>query len=58
MKSKPGNISQALDQLRPHLEEAKEQVEDQVRKNPWAILAVVGVVAFILGWIFGPKRKR
>lgn len=57
-----------LDDLKPHLDnlkgkietevhKTKNQVEANVKENPWLALGAVGVVAFILGWIFGQNKK-
>lgn len=61
-------LRRALDQLAPHLESikgrieneakgAKTQVEERVKENPWVALGIVGILAFVLGWIFGQSRK-
>lgn len=61
-------IQKALESLKPLLEDlkakaeieakaTKSQIEDQVKSNPWVALGVVGLVAFIIGWIFGSNRK-
>lgn len=61
-------IRRILDELQPHLKnlkgkienetyQAKNQVEAKVKENPWLTLGAVGVVAFILGWIFGSHKK-
>jgi ElaB/YqjD/DUF883 family membrane-anchored ribosome-binding protein len=61
-------IQKALETLKPLLEDFKDkaeteakatkhQIEDQVKNNPWVTLGAVGVVAFIIGWIFGSNRK-
>lgn len=61
-------IQKALESLKPLVEDlknkaesevkaTKNQVEEQVKSNPWMALGVVGLVAFILGWIFGSSRK-
>lgn len=57
-----------LDDLKPHLDslkgkietevnKSKNQVEQNVKENPWLALGAVGIVAFILGWIFGQNKK-
>lgn len=62
------DIKQALEGIKPFLNEftekieteaknGKHQVEQRVKESPWIALGVVGLVAFILGWIFGHNRK-
>ena len=62
-------VRRTLDELKPHLDtlkgkiesetkKTKDQVEDQIKDSPWATLGAVGIVAFIIGWIFGQNRKE
>lgn len=68
LESDYNELRRTLDQLAPHLESlkgrleneakgAKAQVENQVKDNPWVALGIVGLLAFVLGWIFGQSRK-
>lgn len=61
-------VKEALDLLTPHVEdlkrtaenkagEAKREVEDQIKQNPWLILGVVGLLAFVIGWVLGQNKK-
>ncbi len=61
-------IRQALDDLKPHLEDLKQsvesevknsknKVEEKVKESPWVALGVVGLLAFVIGWILGGKRR-
>jgi ElaB/YqjD/DUF883 family membrane-anchored ribosome-binding protein len=61
-------IEEALNKLKPHLNDVKEKVSDEfhsaktkvegeVQKNPWAAIGVVALVAFILGLIFSPRGR-
>ena len=61
-------IRKSLDDLKPYLDDLKSSVESEVKKtkkdvevkiekNPWVTLAVVGALAFIVGWIFGKKHE-
>ena len=61
-------VRRALDELKPHIDgikgkieteahKTKNQVEEQIKDNPWVTLGAVGIVAFIIGWIFGQNRK-
>ncbi len=35
----------------------KNQVEENVKNNPWVTLGLVGLVAFIVGWFLGQNKK-
>jgi ElaB/YqjD/DUF883 family membrane-anchored ribosome-binding protein len=61
-------IRKSLDDLKPYLDDLKDKVESEINKNksqvetsikenPWVTLGIVGVVAFVLGWIFGQNKK-
>lgn len=61
-------LRKSLDDLKPYLDDfkatletevkkTKNQVEDNVKNSPWVALGAVGLIAFVLGWIFG-QRKR
>ena len=61
-------IKKALEDLKPHLDEikakvegevkhAKNQVEEKVKESPWLALGIVGLIAFVIGWIFGGRRR-
>lgn len=61
-------LRQNLDELKPYLDDLKSKVEGEVKKTkkqvethvqekPWIALGMVGVIAFILGWIFGQNKK-
>jgi ElaB/YqjD/DUF883 family membrane-anchored ribosome-binding protein len=64
------DLEKKIHQLRPQLDElkdrardeaskAKDKVETQVKDNPWAAIGVVGVIFFVLGFIFaGAARRR
>lgn len=55
-------IKPLLDNLKSKIEsetkKTKSQVEEHVKENPWATLGAVGIVAFVIGWIFGQNRKE
>ncbi|MBX3020736.1 MAG: DUF883 family protein [Bdellovibrionales bacterium] len=62
-------IEETLKTLKPHIEDlgnkfgdeakkAKDRVENQVGKNPWAALGIVGLVFFVLGFLFGFSGTR
>ena len=62
-------LKKTVDELKPYLEELKQKVEsqvvktkneieDKVKENPWATLAFIGFIAFILGCLFGRRTKE
>lgn len=69
IKSEFQKIEETLASLRPHLDKfsdkmgdeaknAKSKVESKVQENPWATLGLVGLIGFILGFLFATKTKR
>lgn len=57
-----------LDDLKPHLDDlkstveteakkTKSQIEDNIKANPWVTLGLVGIIAFVIGWIFGRREQ-
>jgi ElaB/YqjD/DUF883 family membrane-anchored ribosome-binding protein len=65
---KSKNFSQALHELETHIDEikdrvgseakkAKDTVEDQVQKNPWAAIGIIGLIFFILGFLMRGSRR-
>ena len=61
-------VRKALDDLKPHLDEMKKTVEDEVKKakgqvelkvkeSPWIALGIVGLFAFVIGLFFGSRRR-
>jgi len=61
-------IQKALENLKPLMDDIKSRAEDEaratkgqietrVKESPWVALGVVGLVAFIIGWILGSNRK-
>ena len=64
------DLEAQIDQLKPkleqlkedageHLHKAKGKVEQQVKDNPWMVLGVVGLIAFIIGFLLrGGRRSR
>lgn len=65
-------LKSAIESLKPHLEELrdnvegqvksqykekKNEVEEKVKENPWLALGVIGLIAFVIGWILGQSRK-
>ncbi len=51
------NFDEVKDKVGDELEAGKAKVEEQVQKNPWAVIGIVALVAFILGMIFSPKGR-
>lgn len=63
------DLRRAIEDLKPHLEDlrsrvtdqvgdARKSVESKVQDNPWTTLAVAGIFGLILGWIFGFSSRR
>lgn len=61
-------LRKTLDDLKPYLDDlranvetevkkTKNQVEDKVKENPWLAIGIVGLVAFVIGWIFSQNKK-
>lgn len=61
-------LRKTLDDLKPYLDDlknnvesevkkTKNQVEDKVKENPWVVLGLVGLIAFVIGWIFGQRKQ-
>ena len=61
-------LKKNMDDLKPYVEDFKTKIESQVGKskldveakianNPWLTLAIVGIVAFIIGCFFGNNKK-
>lgn len=61
-------LRKTLDDLKPHLEalrgtvetevkKTKNQVEEKVKENPWITIGIIGLVAFVIGWIFSQNKK-
>jgi ElaB/YqjD/DUF883 family membrane-anchored ribosome-binding protein len=62
-------LEEQFEQLKPKLEQikqdaeqqlgkAKDKVEQQVKEHPWVTLSLVGLLAFVLGFIFRGGRSR
>ena len=61
-------LKKTVDDLKPYLNDLKVKVENQVqstkseiednlKNNPWATIAFVGIIAFIICCLFGNKKK-
>lgn len=61
-------LRKTLDDLKPYLDDLKNNVESEVKKtknqvegkvkeNPWVVLGLVGLIAFVIGWIFGQRKQ-
>lgn len=61
-------LRKTLDDLKPHLDDlranveievkkTKNQVEEKVKENPWIAIGIVGLVAFVIGWILSQNKK-
>ncbi len=62
------HLNEAFENLKPYVENLKEKVEagtkqaktdveDKVKENPWLALGLVGVVGLVIGWILGRDRR-
>jgi ElaB/YqjD/DUF883 family membrane-anchored ribosome-binding protein len=62
------DVKKVFEDLKPTLEslrekaevevrKAKNDVESKVKENPWVTLGVVGLIAFVIGWILGTSKK-
>ena len=62
-------LGEKMEGLRPKLDEmkdkvgeeaqkAKVKVEAQVKENPWATLGIVGLIFFVLGFLFAGASSR
>jgi ElaB/YqjD/DUF883 family membrane-anchored ribosome-binding protein len=62
-------IKKSLQEITPYLNDiknkveeqahkAKQDVETQVKENPWVALGIVGLVALFIGWLLGHNTKR
>lgn len=62
------SVKKALEDIKPYLDdlkqnvshevkEAKENAEDKIRKNPWAAVGIVGLIAFFIGLLIGNNRR-
>jgi ElaB/YqjD/DUF883 family membrane-anchored ribosome-binding protein len=61
-------MEEMLERMKPHLDDiggkvgeeahkARRRVEHEVKKNPMAAIGIVGLIAFILGFIFAMRRR-
>lgn len=61
-------LRKTLDDLRPYLDNLRSNVESEVKKtktqverkvkdNPWVTLGIVGIIAFVIGWVFASSKK-
>lgn len=51
------NFDEVKDKVGDEFDDAKTKVEKEVKKNPWAAIGIVALVAFILGMLFSPKGR-
>ena len=69
LQSELNNLEETLNKIKPHVEDftrnasreaskAKASVENQVHKNPWAAIGIVGLIFFVLGFLFSHKSRR
>lgn len=69
LQSEIHKLEEQIESLKPQLEHLKEEaqvklkktkdsVESQVKDNPWASIGIVGLVFFILGFLFAARGSR
>ena len=55
------DLKPTLESLREKAEtevkKAKNDVETKVKENPWVTLGMVGLIAFVIGWILGTYKR-
>lgn len=60
-------LEDTLNSIKPQIEEiqnrvtdeakrAKDRVESEVQKNPWAAVGIVGLIFFVLGFLLARRR--
>lgn len=61
LEEKLNKIKAQLEEMRnkvgDEVKKTKDTVENQVKANPWAALGVVGLVFFLIGFLFGFKGR-
>jgi ElaB/YqjD/DUF883 family membrane-anchored ribosome-binding protein len=59
LKSKLENelrdLEEKIEKLKPRLENLKETATHEVQKNPWAAVGIVGLIFFVLGFLFASR---
>lgn len=69
LQSELHKLEETLNKIKPHIEDladkagseakkAKTMAEQQVQKNPWAAVGIVGLIFFVLGFLFAHKGSR
>jgi ElaB/YqjD/DUF883 family membrane-anchored ribosome-binding protein len=58
LKNVKPQLDEVTNRVSDEAKKAKVRVEDQVVKNPWAALGIVGLVFFVLGFLFGFTGSR
>lgn len=67
-KAAGGKMNETLQSLQPHLDELKKKAEEEfdkqktaaekkLQEEPWLFVGLVGLVAFILGWLLGSRKR-
>lgn len=63
------DLKKNVDDLKPYIEDIKSTVEtkfgkskldieEKMTSNPWLTLAIVGIIAFFVGCLFGNSSKK
>jgi len=57
LRSLKPNLDELSEKASSHAKKTKTEVEQQVSKNPWAALGIVGLVFFVIGFLLGSSRR-
>ncbi|WP_445191846.1 CsbD family protein [Sphingomonas sp. Tas61C01] len=52
----PGMLQEAGDRARHVASRGRDVANEQMKQNPWALAAVVGVVGYAISWLIHGKR--
>ncbi len=52
-----GHVGDIKGQVEDGAKKAKHKVEEKVQKNPWAAIGIVGLIFFVLGFLFATRRS-
>lgn len=60
LESKIADLKPQLEEIKNRVQDeakkAKGKVEDQVKENPWATIGIVGLIFFVLGFLFSRRN--
>ena len=69
MQSELHHLEEQIEKLKPQLEQlkndaqeklkkTKDNVENQVKENPWAAIGIVGLIFFVIGFLLAGRNSR